>query len=275
MLINNVHCDECGHSFDATLSRCPRCHKNNEQRATLNFKNKVAFIPLVHQFLCLIIGLAGLYLFELIFQICFYNFVNPSDQSSNLKLHALTVYPSYVCLFIVLIVIIFGYIQELTPYFKKALPYLTGILFGIGLIVFSIVYTTIINQFAPNIGLNDNEDIARQLTTYYPFISIIVLGFIGPICEEITYRLGLFSICSRFNRWFAYILTVIVFALIHFDFTSKNLTVEAIYLPVYIFSGLLLCIAYEQEGPAASITAHIVNNLYSVIGVLIASGINR
>lgn len=275
MFINNTQCEHCNHQFDEMLSRCPYCHQENKNKASLPYKNKMVFMPIAYQFIVFLVGLGGLFLFEFIFQLCLQGVIPHSDPGGILKLNAVVIFPSYACLFVALFLLVFKYLPEFAEHFKKVKPYLMGIVFGIGLIVFSLIYTTIVNSCCPGLDLNENEKNARNLTVFYPFLSIIILCFIGPICEEITYRVGLFSALSRFNRWLAYITTILVFALIHFDFASPNIGVEALYLPVYLVSGLLLTICYEQEGPAASITAHMINNLYSVLGVLIVNGISK
>ena len=107
----------------------------------------------------------------------------------------------------------------------------------------------------------------RSFITIYPFISLIFLGVIGPICEELTYRVGLFSVLKK-PKWLAYVIGTLVFALAHFSFTSTNIINELVNLPVYIVSGFALCLAYDKFGLAASLTAHTVNNIYSVSMVI-------
>ena len=63
--------------------------------------------------------------------------------------------------------------------------------------------------------------------------------------------------------------TVIVFALIHFDFAAKDMAGELWSLPSYLISGIILTIAYEHRGPACSMTAHIAYNTFAFIMILV------
>ena len=86
----------------------------------------------------------------------------------------------------------------------------------------------------PHAGVNDNENAIDSITNAYPLLSLLVFGIMGPVVEEFTYRVGLFSFIRRFNRPAAYIITIAIFALIHFNFQSTNIVNELINLPSYI-----------------------------------------
>ena len=96
----------------------------------------------------------------------------------------------------------------------------------------------------------------------------MITGIIGPICEEFAYRVGLFNLGMRINRLTAYLFATVVFGLIHMhDFASVN---EWLNFPSYLIAGGILAFTYDRFGLSASITAHVVNNLYAVILTLIA-----
>ena len=103
----------------------------------------------------------------------------------------------------------------------------------------------------------------------YIVFALIIFGLIGPICEELTYRVGLYSLTKRWNRTAAYIITPIVFGLIHFNWESltiggNTLVNELCNLPDYIVAGVLFSYYYEKGGFACSATAHVVNNLVAL-----------
>jgi membrane protease YdiL (CAAX protease family) len=113
------------------------------------------------------------------------------------------------------------------------------------------------------------------MTKSFPALSILFFGLIGPIVEEITYRVGLFGLAKRVNRVFAYIIVPIVFGFIHFDFESigtDRFLNEIFNMPTYILGGLALAFLYDRFGFAASTTTHILNNLWATIASLIPSG---
>jgi uncharacterized protein len=148
---------------------------------------------------------------------------------------------------------------------KKALVYFL-ILYGM-LILAGIIYETL------GIVLEDNtnQDTITQLTIAFPFLSIITFVFLGPIAEEITYRLGLFGLLHRYNRWIAFILTALVFGFIHFDYGSSNYVNELLNMPLYILAGVVFAYIYEREGFEVATLTHIINNGFSIMIIWIIS----
>ena len=69
------------------------------------------------------------------------------------------------------------------------------------------------------------------------------------------------------NVWVAYIVTPLIFALIHFDFfagSAEGYINELLNLPSYIIAGVTLTIIYDKFGLSTSIVAHCGNNLISI-----------
>jgi uncharacterized protein len=122
-----------------------------------------------------------------------------------------------------------------------------------------------------NISINDNinQQTINALVVELPFLSIVTFIFLGPIVEEFTYRLGLFSYLARKSRWLAYGLTLVLFGFIHFNFTNPDFVNEALNLPFYLVAGGLFCFIYEKEGFGVVTIAHITNNLVSVLSILL------
>ena len=173
----------------------------------------------------------------------------------------------YVLLTMVFVILLYPRLKILVRKFLNWKDDLIGIGFGVALILITICYNLLISQFVDP-GTNNNEIYAEQMILSYPALSIIVLGILGPVCEEITYRYGLFSLLDKKSKILAYILTPIVFALIHFDFTG-NMKVELLNLPTYILAGVGLCFAYDKFGFNAAVIAHVTNNIYAIIVTLI------
>ena len=173
----------------------------------------------------------------------------------------------YVLLSITFVVMLFPRLKILVRKFLDWKGDLLGLAFGIGLIGITKAYNLIISQFIDT-GTNANEVAAESMIVAFPVLSIIILGFLGPICEEITYRYGLFSLLDKKSKFLAYILTPLIFAIIHFDFTG-NIVVELLNLPSYIIAGLGLTFAYDKFGLHTAIIAHVTNNIYAIIMTLI------
>jgi hypothetical protein len=125
---------------------------------------------------------------------------------------------------------------------------------------------------ALGIQLEDNQNQAAivRLVKDSPIISLLTFGFLGPIVEEWTYRLGLFQYLKGRSKWVAYLVTLTIFGFIHFDFTATNLTNELLNLPIYLVAGAWFCFLYDRFGLRVAMATHIFNNVLSVMSILIS-----
>ncbi len=180
-------------------------------------------------------------------------------------------FAAYFLLFGSLILILNEDLLKLITRFKKGRTYLYGFSYGFILIVVSILINIITSSLSGSSSSNNNQNNINSITSTLPILSILVFGIIGPFCEELTYRVGLFSFLNKKSRVLAYILTPIIFGFIHFDFTSNDIINELINIPSYIVSGLLLSYFYDKEGVEVSFIAHATNNLVSIIITIIGA----
>ena len=130
------------------------------------------------------------------------------------------------------------------------------------------------------LGTSNNQSGINSMISANPIMVFFVVCIIGPICEEITYRLGLFEALRRVNVKLAFILAPVLFALIHFDFegvisgisSGNNLVLynELFNLPSYILGGLILSYAYWKNlSINQSIYCHIFVNTLSFFSIVI------
>ena len=110
--------------------------------------------------------------------------------------------------------------------------------------------------------------VARRVGAFF------LLSIIGPVTEELGYRAGLFSFLSRFGKPAAYLISILIFAFIHFDFGcfkegGTAIAIEMVNLPSYLFGGIALSICYDKFGIEGSTTAHILYNAASFFTQLI------
>lgn len=235
-------------------------------------------------------GWVGLQFISLVFSLIYAGFVagvNSIDYldavaSLDLPSNSIVVNSvSYLLLLVGTIMIVWPQIRKLLSGFKNEGNWLFGLLIGVCLIAASIGYSMFVSFFYETSG-NDNQSSLEVLVGYYPVVSLVIFGFIGPIVEELVYRVGLFNLLSRTKRWIAYVATVLIFAFIHFNPVAildvlinynpdivNALVNELINIPQYVIAGLLLCLAYEKFGFAGSTIAHIVNNVVSILSVII------
>ena len=80
---------------------------------------------------------------------------------------------------------------------------------------------------------------------------------------------------AKKKKWIGYVISGIVFAFMHsvssfIEFgLSKDLLIDLLYLPPYLFSGLALCYLYDKSDNLGSgFIAHMLNNLISFLGVI-------
>ena len=189
-------------------------------------------------------------------------------KSTAINNDAALTFITYSILFVGLMAVILFDVPKFLSQFKNWKAYVMGAGIGIGIIVFDIIYFNFVNLFYQS-SVGGNETGIRSIIALYPVASILIFGFIGPACEELTYRVGLFGLCKKLNIVFAYIITGLVFGLIHFDFQSADLINELICLPTYIVPGVLFALCYDKFGFACSYVAHVTNNLWAVISQII------
>ena len=145
-----------------------------------------------------------------------------------------------------------------------------GFIFVIVIYAFDILYGMLISKYTGGES-NQNQNNVVSILTAYPALSIIILGLVGPFCEECTYRLGLFNVLKRWNSAIAYILSALIFGAIHFNWQNIGSAIEWLNLPPYIVSGLLFALAYDKFGFGASYLAHALNNTISCTLSIISS----
>ena len=237
-------------------------NKSEQREPVLNNGRTQGELPPLKRLSLLIIGSAGLFFVSFI-AILFVLHTTKEYQS------AITVIISYFVVFAVLIGVLAIDIPKYLEDFKNYKKYLYGLVFGAGIILFTFLYTNFVNLFYP-INTSSNESGVRSIIDLFPFASIIILGIVGPLCEELAYRVGLFGLLKKVNRVVAYVVSALIFGFLHFDFTSANLINELIFLPTYIAPGVLLAVAYDLFGLPCSWVAHSLNNLFAVIIQIIA-----
>ncbi len=84
---------------------------------------------------------------------------------------------------------------------------------------------------------------------------IIVISVLGPILEEIIFRLVIFgALYKRFNFWIAGFVSSLIFAAVHFDFT---------HLLIYTAMGFVFAFLYvKTKRILVPIVAHVALNLF-------------
>lgn len=173
---------------------------------------------------------------------------------------------AYLGLLFALVLISQRDIVKLLKSFKHYQSFIAGAVCLVAMFAFNALYSAFLSIIKVTSSDNANESSLQSLQDVYPLTCLIIFGIVGPICEELTYRVGLFSLLKRKNKVVAYVVTILVFAFIHFNFSldTKTLLNELLNLPYYMFAAAAFSFTYDKFGFAGSVTAHISNNLISL-----------
>jgi len=269
MLFKDTKCPNCETYHDPTLEKCPGCNNINELYKLNRVPKRAVFLHPIAQAAMFIIGFAYLGMF---FTEYFYAIFIREINAANIYKSMLVVVFTYLTMFVGLLAVPLFTRRKLflSKFTTSGIDYIYGVAYAITLMGVGALVTAIISLMHTPAD-NINQANVESITTNYPLVAVFILGLIGPICEELTYRVGLYSFLRRFNKYVALIVTAIVFAMIHFTFDAEDIVEELWSIPSYLVSGLILSWAYEHRGPACSITAHACYNLFAVLMVLVES----
>ena len=242
-------------------------------------------------------GVFGSFVYELIimFLVSFiisYTVTSNNPDASSLQLETLIndAYASFPfsilisCLSNLVVLGVFVYIlkfERIKEILKKAFNKNTlkwGILIGVSAMLVSMVYNGIVvSVFDLDSVGNANQNNVIDLILSQPILGFLSVVILAPLVEELTFRYCLFGGLYEKNKKIAYIVSGLVFMLMHSvaSFVSvgefnREFLIELIYLPPYLISGILLCYAYDKtDNLGSSMIAHSLNNLVSFLGIVL------
>ena len=264
MLLFNKNCPNCDTYHDATLQECPNCHKSNELYANRDVSTNIVFLHPLAQVGLFIGGFAyaGMLVCGIIWSLFF------GGVDNELLRKTLVVFFSYILMFGGLLTIPLVTRREtFLKKFTRPADYAFGAAYAGFVVLAGMVIGMIVSIFHGN-ETNSNQTAADTMINVYPLIAGFMLILFGPVCEEMTYRVGLYSFLRRINKYLAFAVTCVVFTLIHIDFDATDIVTELWSIPSYLVCGFILTLAYEHRGPACSITAHMLYNLTAFLAIL-------
>ncbi|MCX5774918.1 MAG: CPBP family intramembrane metalloprotease [Firmicutes bacterium] len=287
-MINTKICPKCGTYYEDNLPECPACHTPNfevpKAAQPAEKPNGIIQMPAFRHVLAFITGWLGLQVIATIIILLVRLFLS-RQYSDTAQVDAIiasvgmqmTLNTSiYLFLFVCLLAIIYPVVPKIFKDMGKFKAISRGFLYGLLLVGSGMVVSILYSMLKVNMSSNANETAIVSMMTTYPFWSVVAFVIAGPLCEEITYRLGMFSLVRRLNRYVAYILVIILFGLIHFSFETIGTAAvwnELLNLPYYMIAGGILCYVYEKEGLATSMYAHVTNNLISFLTSLFLTNV--
>lgn len=131
------------------------------------------------------------------------------------------------------------------------------------IIVLFLVLSFISNIILVNLLKQEasNQEIAVSMLTSFPLLGILAICLFGPFVEEIIYRL------PYKKNWLSIIISAIVFTFAHI---SNFSLIQILFFIPYLFLSISFSFAYfKNENIILSTTTHILNNLISVVLLLI------
>lgn len=190
-------------------------------------------------------------------------YISTSDVSMYLN------FTLYFVLFGIMLIIIGQDLLKFITKFKNKDTYTKAVKYLVISFSISIVLSYINSIIFNNNNVNDNEEIVRKIIVKNPFLSLLIIGIIGPFTEECAYRVGLFTLIRKKSRFFAYVISSIVFGFIHFNFNSENMLNEILNIPSYVISGFIFSYVYEKFGFETSFVMHAFNNSFAILATLL------
>lgn len=142
-----------------------------------------------------------------------------------------------------------------------------GFGFGVGGLVLSVpaalIYVALVG---PEEATSSVGEAFKGVQVAWPvaFLVFLLVAFVAPVCEEIIYRGLLWGAVERLgaNRWVAFGITTLLFAMAHFELTRTPL-LFVVSLPI----GLVRALTGRLP---AGIIAHQINNLLPGLALALA-----
>ena len=271
MLIDELYpktrCPHCDTYHDRALNKCPKCQKYNDIFRIKRMPERAVFFHPFVQIGMFLVGFAFFGMFILEFIVSLFKDAFPGDNAFK-SITFMTIIYSTMLVSLLVLALFTGRRKYFVEKYTNGIDYIYGIGYAVTVVMASVILGAIMSLFF-KIDNNVNQDTIETVALSYPLFLIPVICIIGPLCEELTYRVGLFSFLRRYNKYVAFVVVSIVFAFIHFDFEAKDIVLEFQSLPTYIVTGFILTLAYEHRGPACSMTAHVLYNSYALLTVFI------
>lgn len=271
-MFNNKKCSNCSNLYDSEFYECPKCKTLNEIGNSKSRKLPTLYISSFNQSYLLGIGLILMTLIT-IFVSILVGIIFPDISTNKVGLIAIVTLITYILTLIFQIISIWEYKLYFLKTFLNYKAILVSILACIIIFGFDYLYNYIIETLyykGATPEINMNQGLIIDMIKDSPILSFFTIVALGPIIEELTYRVGLFGLFRKFNVYIAYVVTILFFALAHISFEEifkGNYIQELFALGNYLFASFILCITYHKFGFSASLIAHILNNLiaYSLI----------
>ena len=144
-----------------------------------------------------------------------------------------------------------------------------GLMLGFNLLINGLLtlLQTLLSNFAAldfSTGNPNNAAVVSMTTEGFGMVEAMAV-FLAPILEELMFRAGLFGFLRRYNRTWAYVISILAFAFYHIWGYALSDPISWLYLLQYIPVTYLLCRCYERSNSIwGSILLHMLINFISL-----------
>ncbi len=137
--------------------------------------------------------------------------------------------------------------------------------------LFALIAMYIANTILFIIGgsIAKNEQGVRELIKGNPFIMIILACIVGPILEELIFRISLYKIIGKY-KWLFIILSGLIFGSMHVLGEAKTIIDYLYIIPYGIPGSFFAYTLYKSNNSCVPISLHIIHNTFALLVQFIA-----
>ena len=264
-IFKRTFCEKCNFAYDSHLESCPKCKEKNYHFIQNRCRNPLFFLDLLRCLAIVFTWLILMYVLPVIVSLIAQSISPGIFEAADFILGLQ--FGVYIAGFIAFGIILWHYKLMIFGDFKKWKNIVVGVIAGILIIGLSQLLSYLIYEIG-QIEVNSNQTEVENVVKNLENIRV-------DLKKEIIFRIGLMGIGMKFNekygKVFAYIVSILIFILIHLNFIGENINyiAEIAAVPGYFVGATLLCLAYDKGGISSSIIAHILNNLFGFIIVMV------
>lgn len=275
--LKEIICENCKTTYDQDFFECPRCKKENSNGNIKSKNNPTLYINFSKLALSLALGFIIIAFFPSVIQAIIslvlsnsygYSQENITNFLLNGNVNFSISLITYIIVIVIFLIIYKDYLKYIISFYKRYKNIIYGVLFSILMIVISLLYNYLIS-FIPGINTNDNQELVINAIKDNYVLGFFTVVIFAPLAEELVYRVALFGTLNKINKILAYIVSILLFTVIHINFASSDITSEIIALFSYLISSSFLCFIYDKYSIEGSYIAHMLNNLISYIMLFI------
>lgn len=279
-----IKCSTCGLAHNPSVSLCPKCNKNEFLSAVKNgldpfdhmTSKRILWLAILSFGMTIVvpaIAIIGISVYEAVMGI---DLQGVLDGGVSYEEYIFATYPSFQTLslfagqllgVIIALFIMRNYIGTVFASLKNYKNVLKSLVVVAIVIGFSAVWG-IVSEKVFGVGDNTNQTIVVNEVLSSPVFAFVSMTFLAPFIEELAFRCGAFGLVRRKSKLLAYVVSSLLFVIIHINPDTANLATELVSVPAYLVAAISLCYIYDKYGFGCSFLAHMLNNAFACIMIL-------